>query len=156
MILTLPRKDLFAGSSSDSSLPGLCSSDGWFRRVTLGFRATGGGSGLLPPAASLLMVLLECESKLRVESVRVWARTCHGRDLFVMFWITGGDGLLQHRAPLWKTRVQTCELLILQLKGQSRDSNWQPYSQLHLHMEKSFLHLSFLFIHMYVFICLSA
>lgn len=63
MPLTLPRKDLLAGSSSSASpLPALCSSDGWFRRLTLGFRATGGGSGLLPPAASLLMVLLECES----------------------------------------------------------------------------------------------
>lgn len=63
MSLTLPRKDLLAGSSSSApSLPPLCSSDGWFRRLTLGFRATGGGSGLLPPAASLLMVLLECES----------------------------------------------------------------------------------------------
>lgn len=66
--LTLPRKDLLAGSSpSASSVPGLCSSDGWFRRLRVGLRATGGGSGLLPPAASLLIVLLE----LRVESVRV-------------------------------------------------------------------------------------
>lgn len=82
MVQTLPRKDLLAGSSS---LSGLCSSDGWFRRVRLGFRATGGGSGLFPPAASLLM-LLECESKLRAESVRVWTRTCHRRGLLVMFW----------------------------------------------------------------------
>lgn len=59
MILTLPRKDLLAGSAS--SFLGLCSSAVWFRR-TVGFRATGGGSGLLAPAASLLMVLLECES----------------------------------------------------------------------------------------------
>lgn len=59
MMLTLPRKDLLAGSSS---FPGLCSSDGGFTRVTLGFRATGGGAGLFAPAASLLMVLLECES----------------------------------------------------------------------------------------------
>lgn len=58
--LTLPRKDLLAGSGS--SFPGLCSSDDWFRRLRLGFRATGGGGGLFPPAASLLMVLLECES----------------------------------------------------------------------------------------------
>ena len=54
--LTLPRKDLLAGSSA-----GLGSSD-WLRRGMVGFRATGGGSGLFPPTASLLMVLLECES----------------------------------------------------------------------------------------------
>lgn len=63
MMLTLPKKDLLAGSSSSTSLLGLCSSDVWCRRAMLGFRATGGGSGLFPPAASLLlMVLLERES----------------------------------------------------------------------------------------------
>lgn len=60
MMLTLPRKDLLAGSSSVSGVRS--SDDVWFRRLRLGFMATGGGAGLCPPTASLLMVLLECES----------------------------------------------------------------------------------------------
>lgn len=54
----MPWKDVLAGSSS----PGRRSSDGWLGRCAVGFRATGGGSGLFTPATSLLMVLLERES----------------------------------------------------------------------------------------------
>lgn len=68
--LTLPKKDLLAGSSS--SLTGLWSSVG--TRAMEGFRAMGGGRGLFPTTASLLMVLLDWDS-LRVESLRICVRT---------------------------------------------------------------------------------
>lgn len=67
MITTFPRKDLLAGSSTTMPFSVLFSSDVGFKRAKLGLWATGGGGGLFPIMASLLMLLLE----LRVESVRV-------------------------------------------------------------------------------------
>lgn len=84
MIITFPRKDLLAGSSTSTPFSELCSSDVWFKRAKLGLWATGGGGGLFPIMASLLMLLLE----LRVESVRVWPRPYLRKRLFVTYvWI---------------------------------------------------------------------
>ena len=53
---TFPKKERLAGSSP-AWLAGA-----WGRWGRLGLTATGGGAGLVPPGASLLMVLLEWES----------------------------------------------------------------------------------------------
>ncbi len=66
---TFPRKVRLPGSSRGWSE--VVSSAGPVFKVKLGFRATGGGRGLLLAGASLLTVLLERESKL-LEA----ARTC--------------------------------------------------------------------------------
>lgn len=82
MIITFPRKDLLAGSSTSPPFSVLCSSDVWLKRAKLGFCATGGGGGLFAVMASLLLMLL---LELRAESVRIWARPYYGKQQFVTF-----------------------------------------------------------------------
>lgn len=80
---TFPRKVRLAGSSRGWSE--VVSSAGPVFKVKLGFRATGGGRGLLLVGASLLTVLLERESKLLESAGREVARTCRNIS-YCLYW----------------------------------------------------------------------